>query len=120
MLGLLAGTLNGALFGRDVVDFNCRPRQGHQYRAFHDRARSGALPCRSTPSRRRSTATSRELAQFEALPGVDAVRLPGEQRAKRRADRLRNGLPLPTNWWRSSTSWPARLAIAKLGERGCL
>ena len=25
VLGLLAGTLNGALFGRDVVDFNHEP-----------------------------------------------------------------------------------------------
>ena len=44
ILGLLAGTLNGALFGRDCVDFNADPEQGHQYRAIRAGARSGAFP----------------------------------------------------------------------------
>jgi LDH2 family malate/lactate/ureidoglycolate dehydrogenase len=29
------------------------------------------------------------------LPGFDAVRLPGQERRTRRADRLANGVPMP-------------------------
>ena len=42
VLGLLAGTLNGAAFGRDVVDFNADD-EGLQHRPFHHRARHLAL-----------------------------------------------------------------------------
>ena len=43
MLGLLGGVLNGAAFGRDVIDFNVRPGRRHQYRAFHGGGRYQAL-----------------------------------------------------------------------------
>jgi LDH2 family malate/lactate/ureidoglycolate dehydrogenase len=36
----------------------------------------------------------RDLRQSKPLPGFDAIRLPGEQRAKRRTERLRDGVPL--------------------------
>jgi LDH2 family malate/lactate/ureidoglycolate dehydrogenase len=37
----------------------------------------------------------RSLRNSKALPGHDPVRLPGDARAKRRADRVSNGLILP-------------------------
>ena len=36
-----------------------------------------------------------DLRSSARLPGVDAIRLPGEDRQKRRADRTRNGVALP-------------------------
>ena len=91
-LGLLAGTLNGALFGRDCVDFNAEP----------DRVtNTGQFVVALDPGRFQPLAQFkaevdrhiRELRDTRPLPG-HTVRLPGEQRAKRRADRLHHGLPL--------------------------
>ena len=53
-----------------------------------------AASSRSTSSKRKSIATFANLRKSKALPG-ESVRLPGEQRAQRRADRLANGLALP-------------------------
>ena len=38
VIGLLAGVLNGAAFGREVVDFVKHPDQGDKYRSGHSRA----------------------------------------------------------------------------------
>ena len=93
MLGLLAGTLNGALFGRDCVDFNAEPDRvtnTGQFVVALDPSRFQ----KSSSSRPRSTATCAIAARSKALPG-ESVRLPGDQRAKRRAERIANGLALP-------------------------
>jgi LDH2 family malate/lactate/ureidoglycolate dehydrogenase len=45
------------------------------------------------------------------------VRLPGEQRARRRADRLANGLALPGELLAQLDTLAAELAIAPLGSR---
>jgi len=91
-LGLLAGTLNGALFGKDCVDFNAEP----------DRVtNTGQFVVALDPGRFQPLAQFkaevdrhiRELRDTKPLPG-HTVRLPGEQRAKRRTDRLHHGLPL--------------------------
>ena len=91
-LGLLAGTLNGALFGRDCVDFNAEPDRVTNTGQF-----VVALdPSRFQPLARFKAEVDRhirELRDTKPLPG-HSVRLPGEQRAKRRADRLHHGLPL--------------------------
>ena len=117
MLGLLAGTLNGALFGRDCVDFNAEPGKVTNTGQFVRRARSRAASSRSTTSRPRSTATSASLRNSEALPGNDAVRLPGEQRAQRRADRKANGLALPPELLAQLDKLAGELSIKPLGER---
>ncbi len=91
-LGLMAGTLNGALFGRDCVDFNAEP----------DRVtNTGQFVVALDPSRFQPLAHfkaevdrhSRSLRASKTLPG-ESVRLPGDRRAQRRADRLAHGLPL--------------------------
>jgi LDH2 family malate/lactate/ureidoglycolate dehydrogenase len=35
------------------------------------------------------------LRGSKTLPGFDAIRLPGEERRRRRADRVQNGVPMP-------------------------
>ena len=93
VLGLLAGTLNGAAFGRDVVDFNYDDETacdtGHFIVAL-DVGRFLPLPAFKAAVDRHL----RDLKSSPKLPGVDAIRLPGEQRATRRADRARNGVPV--------------------------
>ena len=59
----------------------------------------------------------RELRNSKALPGNDAVRLPGEQRAQRRADRSRNGLALPPELLVQLDKLATELAIKPLAAR---
>jgi len=115
VLGLLAGTLNGALFGRDCVDFNAEP----------DRiTNTGQFVLALDPSRFQPLAQfkaevdrhMRSLRSSKTLPG-ETVRLPGDQRAQRRADRLANGLMLPGELLTQLDKLAAELAIKPLAAR---
>jgi len=94
ILGLLAGPLNGAVFGRDVFDFNFNDTDacntGHFIIAL-DVARFTPLDTFKSEMDRHL----RDLRTSKPLPGFDAVRLPGQERRTRRADRLKNGVPMP-------------------------
>jgi L-2-hydroxycarboxylate dehydrogenase (NAD+) len=93
ILGLLAGTLNGAAFGRDVVDFNAdaesETNTGHFIVAL-DVARFVPLDAFTAEVDRHL----RDLRASPRLPGFDAIRLPGDRRAECRAERTRDGVPL--------------------------
>ena len=93
VLGLLAGPLNGAVFVRDVVDFNADQKSmtntGHFILAF-DVERFTPLDTFKSEIDRHL----RDLRQSKVLPGFDAIRLPGEQRRQRREERMRDGVPL--------------------------
>src|ERR1700756_1896512 len=94
MLGLLAGVLNGAAFGKDVVDFNAddtsETNTGHFICAIDIK--------RFIPLEAFNAEVDRHMSDFHAsprLPGFDATRLPGERRRQCRDERLRDGIPLP-------------------------
>jgi L-2-hydroxycarboxylate dehydrogenase (NAD+) len=93
VLGMLAGTLNGAAFGRDVIDFNNNDTDecdtGHFLIAL-DISRFMPLEDFKAETDRQL----RELRESKRLPGVDSIYFPGEQREQRRADRQRNGVPI--------------------------
>jgi LDH2 family malate/lactate/ureidoglycolate dehydrogenase len=93
MLGLIAGPLNRAVFGRDVVDFNAddasETNTGHFILAL-DIARFLPLDEYKAEVDRHV----RELKASKRLPGLDEIRMPGERRRACREDRLRNGVPL--------------------------
>jgi L-2-hydroxycarboxylate dehydrogenase (NAD+) len=116
MLGLLGGTLNGALFGRDCVDFNAEPDKV---------TNTGQFVVALDPSKFQPIAAfkaevdrhSRELRNSKALPGNDAVRLPGDARARRRADRATNGLALPPELLAQLDKLAGELSIKPLRER---
>lgn len=115
MLGLLGGTLNGALFGRDVVDFNNQPdvvTNTGQFVVALDPARFQKLDVFKAEVDRHV----RSLRASKSLPG-HSVRLPGDERAKRRADRLKNGLALPAELLKQLDTMAAELSIAPLAER---
>jgi len=113
IFGLLAGTLNGAAMGRDVVDFNnddtTATNTGHVIVAIN-------------------VAMFRELGEFKAsvdqlvrdirnskrLPGVEAVRLPGEQSHAKRDAHTRLGIPMPAPLLQSLAALAAELKIAPL------
>ncbi len=114
MIGLLAGVLNGAAFGRDVVDCQSpatsRPTPGSSW------SRS---TCRASSRRRcsppRWTAISAICARRRRLPGFDPIRLPGEDRRKRRADRSANGVQLPPALVKQLDDLAANLKLQPLG-----
>jgi LDH2 family malate/lactate/ureidoglycolate dehydrogenase len=115
MLGLLAGTLNGALFGRDCVDFNAEPdRVGNtgQFMVALDPSRFQKLEHFKAEVDRHV----RSLRSSKALPG-QSVRLPGDARARRRAERLASGLALPPELIVQLDKLAAELAIKPLRER---
>jgi LDH2 family malate/lactate/ureidoglycolate dehydrogenase len=93
VLGLLAGVLNGAAFGRDVVDFNADDESacntGHFIIALDV---SRFLPIATFKAQ--IDRQLRDLKASKVLPGSDSIRLPGEQRQSRRADRVANGVPV--------------------------
>jgi L-2-hydroxycarboxylate dehydrogenase (NAD+) len=94
VFGLLAGTLNGAAMGRDVVDFNkddtTPTNTGHAIVAI-DLAAFGEVES----FKRRVDALIRDLRASQRMPGVDRVRIPGEGSHEARADRNKNGVPIP-------------------------
>jgi L-2-hydroxycarboxylate dehydrogenase (NAD+) len=93
VLGLLAGTLNGAAFGRDVIDFNYDDSgacdTGHFIIALDV---SRFLPIAAFKAQ--IDRQLRDLKSSKVLPGFDEIRLPGEQRRARRAERARDGVPV--------------------------
>ncbi|HEY1311240.1 MAG TPA: Ldh family oxidoreductase, partial [Pseudolabrys sp.] len=115
IIGLLAGTLNGALFGRDCVDFNAAPDQvtnTGQFVLALDPARFQPIEQFKSEVDRHS----RELRSSKTLPG-ETVRLPGDQRAKRRADRLSKGLMLPPELLTQLDKLADELSIKRLAAR---
>jgi len=115
MIGLLAGTLNGALFGRDCVDFNAEPDRvtnTGQFVLALDPSRFQKLDHFKAEVDRHV----RSLRNSKALPGR-SVRLPGDARAKRRADRLANGLALPPELVKQLDTVASDMGIRPLSAR---
>jgi len=114
MTGLLAGTLNQAAFGRDVVDFvkeqGKATNTGHAIVAVSVEAFAPAAAFK-----RQIDAAIRAMRGAQRLPGVERIWLPGEQSHLKRQDRAKNGIPMPKPL-RDSLEMAARdLGIAPLG-----
>jgi LDH2 family malate/lactate/ureidoglycolate dehydrogenase len=94
MIGLLAGALNRAAFGRDVVamvqEAGAVTNTGHAIVAVSiDTFAPAELFKRSVD------AVVRDIRGSERLPSVDHIFVPGEQSAERARDRMAHGIPLP-------------------------
>jgi len=116
VLGLLSGPLNGAAFGRDVFDFNADDETacntGHFIIAL-DVARFTPLETFRAEMDRHL----RDLRGSRPLPGFDGIRLPGEERRRRRADRSRNGVPLPAELIAQLDTLAGEIGVKPLRER---
>ena len=116
MIGLIAGVLNGAAFGRDVVDFNSddnsETNTGHFIVAV-DIARFVPFAAFTAEVERHL----RDLRASKRLPGVAAIRLPGDRRAECRNERLRDGVPVAAALLSQLDTLAAELKIRPLAER---
>jgi len=113
IVGLLAGTLNGAAMGKDVIDFN------------HDDTsvtNTGQAICMIDLSafgdvdtfKERVDTLARDLRDSERIAGVARIWLPGEQSEQRRANYAKNGIPLPSSLLKQLDTLAAELGIAPL------
>jgi LDH2 family malate/lactate/ureidoglycolate dehydrogenase len=94
VIGMLAGTLNGAAMGRQVIDFNKDYRtttNTGQAILVIDPAAFGDL----AEFKARVDTVVREMRASERMPGVERVWLPGEQSHQRRQQNEREGIALP-------------------------
>src|SRR5688572_22025964 len=96
LVGLLAGTLNGAAMGRDVVDFNAdhvTPTNTGQAILVID------LKAFGEPGVFKAAvdALVRDIRASERLPGVQRIWLPGEQSHERRSRFAQDGIPVAAN-----------------------
>ena len=113
IIGLLAGTLNRAAMGSDVVDFNADDttptNTGHAIVAISVEAFGDVAEFK------RSVDTlARDLRASKRLPGVDRIWLPGEQSHAKRVDHLKNGVPVPDALLASLRQLATELRIAPL------
>jgi L-2-hydroxycarboxylate dehydrogenase (NAD+) len=113
MIGLVAGTLNGAAFGRDVIDYTVDSK---------------------TPSNTGQSIVAVDIAAFAdvqffkqqvdevwdvmksspTLPGVDEVRLPGERSEQIYRERMVHGVPLSEGQRKILDELADRLGISRL------
>jgi L-2-hydroxycarboxylate dehydrogenase (NAD+) len=113
VFGILAGTLNGAAMGREVVDFNhddATPTNTGQailaidIAAFED----------PEVFRRRIDALARDLRGSQRMKGVERIWLPGEQSHAKYRDRLENGVPVAPALLSSLNKLAGELGIGAL------
>ncbi len=93
VIGMLAGVLNGAAFGRCVVDFNkdftSKNNSGHAILAMRVDNFQPADTFKKEMDR-----MIREIRESERMEGVDRIWLPGEMEFYKTRERLERGIPL--------------------------
>jgi L-2-hydroxycarboxylate dehydrogenase (NAD+) len=113
VLGLLAGTLNDAAMGRDVIDFNADDASvtntGHTIVAIDPSAFGDP-----TEFRRRVDRVVRDIRASERLPGVERITVPGERSGEKHAARLASGVSLSPALKTSLDKVAMELAITPL------
>ena len=113
MFGLLAGSLNGAAFGKDVVDFN------HDFASLTN---TGHLIIAANIAAFADVKTFKEkvdeiwdeMKASPMIPGFDEIRLPGERSAKLYEERIDNGLPISPELSFALDDLADRLGVARL------
>ena len=93
VIGMLAGVLNGAAFGRNVVDFNRDPgavnNSGHMIMAMRVDNFQPLEAFKAEMDR-----VIREIRESKRMEGVDRIWLPGEMEHERVLERREKGIPL--------------------------
>jgi L-2-hydroxycarboxylate dehydrogenase (NAD+) len=113
VFGLLAGTLNSAAMGKDVIDFNhddsSATNTGQAILAI-DIAAFGEVE----DFKRRVDAVVRDLRASRRMPGVERIWLPGEQSQAKRVAYARDGIPLSPQLMKNLGGIATELGILRL------
>jgi L-2-hydroxycarboxylate dehydrogenase (NAD+) len=113
IIALLAGALNRAAVGREVIDFvketGKATNTGQAIMALSIEAFMPPIEFKKTVD-----AFVRDIRQSQRLPGVDRIWLPGEQSNAKRLDRRAHGIPMPKALRESLDAVARDLKIAAL------
>jgi len=113
MIGLLAGTLNGAAFGRDVVDYTVDSKTpsntGQSIVAVNIAAFADVQSFKQSVDEVWDV-----MKSSPTLPGVDEVRLPGERSEQIYRERMASGVPLSDTQRKALDELADRLGINRL------
>jgi L-2-hydroxycarboxylate dehydrogenase (NAD+) len=113
VFGLLAGTLNGAAMGKDVIDFNAddtsATNTGQAMVAISLSAFGDV-----TEFKRRVDTLIRDLRNSRKMPGVERILVPGEQSRAKFQQRSREGIPMPPQLLASLNKLAAELDLPQL------
>ena len=109
-IGLLAGTLNGAAFGEDVVNFTKDTATSTNTGQFVAAISIEAFADIETFKNAVDGIFS-SFRESDHFPGGDAVRIPGQERGKIRSERVENGIPLHANLVKALDEIAAELGI---------
>ena len=113
IIGLLAGTLNGAAMGKDVIDFNrdssSVTNTGQAILAI-DVSAFGAVEA----FKARVDDLARDLRDAARMPHVDRISLPGDNSNSARARNARDGIPIPAPLLRELDKVASELGVEKL------
>ncbi|MGJ8609700.1 MAG: Ldh family oxidoreductase [Octadecabacter sp.] len=113
IFGILAGVLNGANFGRDVVDFNAdavtTTNTGHMILALDIKAFADPETFKTDID-----AVWRELKSSALMADVSEIRLPGERMHSVTQTRQKDGIPLPDALRANLETLAAELGVDRL------
>ena len=112
MIGLLAGTMNGAYFGKDVVDFNADPKAMTNTGQFF----LALDPTRFMPMAqfgKKANETLDYLRATKPMPG-QKVKMPGDERAVRQVERSSKGIAISPPLMKNLDALAARQGLPKL------
>ena len=115
IVGLIAGTLNGAWMGRDLIDFN---------RDASSATNTGQAIVAIDPDafgeiadfKREVDRLVRDIRASERMPGVDRIWMPGEQSHEKRVRQARDGITLAPQLVKTLNAVADELGIEPLGE----
>jgi L-2-hydroxycarboxylate dehydrogenase (NAD+) len=116
IIGMLAGLLNGALFGRDVIDYNVDDTSvtntGHAILALKI---ANFYPVEQF--KRQVDNSIREIRNSQRMDCIDRIWLPGEQGHARFLERRANGIPVSTELLRVLNNTAVSLGIDPLPNK---
>ena len=113
IVGILAGTLNGAAMGRQVIDFNkdfSTTTNTGQAIAIIDPSAFGDI----TEFKQNVDTLVRELRGSDRMPGVDRIWLPGEQSHEKRLSNEAHGIVLAPSLMKQLNDLATQLNITPL------
>lgn len=113
VFGILAGTLNGAAMGREVIDFNhddATPTNTGQAILAIDVSAFEELDS----FKEKIDALARDIRGSERMKGFERIFLPGEQSHAKSVERGNQGIPIPPALLTGLNELGAKLGIGKL------